>query len=210
MKKIIFLLFLIPFIAKGGNNYYFSNSGSDSYTSTQAKNPSTPWKSIAKLNSFFASLSPGDSVLFKAGEVFYGAIIVGRSGSSGLPIVISSYGIGAIPVIIGTTTPSSWSSVGTNIYQTNIAVKSTFVNFIMDGIQKAMGRYPNAGTANGGFLTYNSFSGNTVITDKTLPASPNWTGAEVVIRKYRWVIERLKVSNHNGNNITYANLPAIS
>ncbi|MEJ7684845.1 MAG: hypothetical protein WKG06_44765 [Segetibacter sp.] len=57
--------------------YYFStSSGNDSRTSTQAKNPSTPWKTISKLNSFFSSLQPGDSVLFKRGETFYGSVTI--------------------------------------------------------------------------------------------------------------------------------------
>jgi hypothetical protein len=34
--------------ATAGPNYYVATTGSDSYTSTQAKNPATPWKTIQK------------------------------------------------------------------------------------------------------------------------------------------------------------------
>lgn len=81
------------------NTYYFSSStGDDSRTATQAQNPSTPWKSLNKLNSFFSSLQPGDDVLFKKGDTFVGKLTISRSGASGSPITISSYGTGDSPV----------------------------------------------------------------------------------------------------------------
>ena len=78
-----------------GANYYFSTSiGDDSRTVTDAQNPITPWKTLNKLNSFFSSLKPGDSVLFKRGDIFYGSIAITKSGTSSLPIVLSAYGTG--------------------------------------------------------------------------------------------------------------------
>src|SRR5690349_8558108 len=90
------------------NKYYFSSSqGNDSRTVTQAQNPNTPWKTLNKLNSFFSNLKPGDSVLFKKGDVFYGSITISASGTSSLPIVLGAYGAGAKPIISGFTTISS-------------------------------------------------------------------------------------------------------
>ena len=55
-------------------NFYFSSStGNDSYTVTQAQNPGTPWKTIDKLNSSMSLINPGDSILFKRGDIFYRA-----------------------------------------------------------------------------------------------------------------------------------------
>ena len=62
---------------------------------------------LTKLNSFFYSLAAGESVLFKRGETFSGAITVNQSGSAGNPIVISAYGTGANPVISGFTQVST-------------------------------------------------------------------------------------------------------
>src|SRR5215217_4019470 len=81
------------------NTYYFSAlSGDDSRTSIQAQRFSTPWKTLGKLNSFFSSLQPGDSVLLKRGETFYGSITVSKSGTSTAPIVIGAFGTGDKPV----------------------------------------------------------------------------------------------------------------
>ena len=57
-----------------------------------------PWKTIAKVNS--TKFTPGDSVLFKCGEVWNGVTLhpLG-SGTSGRPIVISKYGTGNMPRI---------------------------------------------------------------------------------------------------------------
>src|SRR3712207_2097522 len=99
MKTLLLAVSLCVLNTAGATNYYFSSvSGDDSRTSNQAQNPSTPWKTIDKLNTIFASLLPGDSVLFKRGETFYGSIIVGKSGTSILPITIGAYGTGAKPV----------------------------------------------------------------------------------------------------------------
>ena len=81
-----------------GKKYYFSTlSGDDNRTSTQAQNPSTPWRTLSKLNSFFSSLQAGDSVFFKKGETYIGNFIITKSGNSGTPIVITSYGTGNKP-----------------------------------------------------------------------------------------------------------------
>jgi len=72
-----------------------------------------------------------------------------------------------------------------------------------------VGRYPNANTANGGYLTYEVCSGTTSITDNQLTGATNWTGAEVVIRKRHFIMERCKIANHSGSTITYTMTPAI-
>jgi len=65
MKKLILMLLFFASLKSIGNTYYFSTlDGDDSRTSTEAQNPASPWKTINKLNSFFASLLPGDQVLF--------------------------------------------------------------------------------------------------------------------------------------------------
>ena len=77
--------------------YYFSQSmGDDSRSSAQAQNPSTPWKSIDKLNAVFKTLQPGDVVLFRRGETYYGSIKMSKSGAQGRPITLGAYGSGEI------------------------------------------------------------------------------------------------------------------
>jgi len=182
-------------------NYYFSTSaGDDTRTSTQAQNPATPWKSIGKLNSFFTSLAAGDSVLFKRGDSFYGSIKVTKSGTSSLPIVIGAYGTGDKPVITGFTTLTSWTSIGNGIYQSETTTCKPYLNIVtVNGKNTPIGRYPNTG-----FLTIESHSGLTSITDNQLAGTPNWTGAEVVIRKNRYTLSRDQITNHSSGTLTYS------
>src|SRR4051812_8933661 len=104
LLSVALLIFACSSQAK---SYYFSSSGNDSYTSTQAQNQATPWKSISKLNSIFSTLVAGDIVYFKRGDIFFGSIVANRSGSSGKPITFDAYGSGSNPVISGLITFSS-------------------------------------------------------------------------------------------------------
>ncbi len=78
-------------IIASATDYYVSSSGSDSANGLSS---STPWQTISKVNSVFSSLSPGDRILFKRGDVFYGSLKLSRSGSSGSPITIGAFGTG--------------------------------------------------------------------------------------------------------------------
>ena len=193
-------ILLVTSQSSSGKNFYFSNSiGDDTRTTTQAQSSTTPWKSISKLNSIFTSLLPGDSVLFKRGEVFYGSINVTKSGTSTQPIIISAYGSGQKPIISGFSSLSSWTSIGNGIYQCAATACNTTVNMVtVNGVQKAIGRYPNTG-----YLKFESHVGTTSITDNELTGTPNWTGAEVVIKKRRFHVERNTITNHTGSTINY-------
>lgn len=50
-----------------------------------------------------------------------------------------------------------------------------------------------------GTLTY-----NTTITDAGLPVSPNLTGAELVLYKSNWTIDRSLITNHTNHTLTYS------
>src|SRR5438132_507684 len=120
MKSIYPLIVVVLLLASSVNatNYYFSAStGNDSLTTLQAEHPGTPWKSLNKLNQFFNSLQPGDSVLFKRGDTFSGFVNISKSGTPTLPIVFSTYGTGAKPIINGLTQLTGWKSIGSNLWQ---------------------------------------------------------------------------------------------
>ncbi|MFG2472290.1 LamG-like jellyroll fold domain-containing protein [Streptomyces canus] len=73
-----------------------SSSGSDSNDGCSS---STAWQSLAKVSS--TTFSPGDQVLFQSGGSWTGELQPQGSGSSGSPIVMSSYGSGAAPILNG-------------------------------------------------------------------------------------------------------------
>ena len=67
-----------------------------------------------------------------------------------------------------------------------------------------MGRYPNSG-----YLSYQSYNGNTSITSSSLGGT-NWTGAEVVIRKQRWILDRNPITSQSGTTLGYKSSSAYS
>src|SRR5438309_658525 len=120
-RSLFFILTLVSGISTNAANYYFSTSdGDDSRSSFQAQDPSTPWQSIDKLNAIFPSLQPGDQVLFKSGDTFFGSIVTAQSGTSSAPVTLSSYGSGAKPVITGFTTVTGWTYLGNGIYESDV------------------------------------------------------------------------------------------
>jgi hypothetical protein len=184
-------------------NYYVSAAGSNSNTGLSS---TAAWQTISKVNSAFASMAAGDSILFRRGDTFYGVLIVNLSGTSAKPIVISAYGTGARPVISGFVKPATWTLVGAGVYQASVPGAKSSLNMVaLDNTPQALGRYPNADDVNGGYLSYEAFTTNTAITDNQLTSTINWTGAEAVIRKKLWVLDRCKITSHSGTTITYTN-----
>ena len=82
-----------------GINYYISTLGSDVNNGTSMQ---SPWKTITKANSSMGIFQPGDSILFKKGEIFTGKLNITRSGSMGNPLYFGSsdnFGTGVYPVL---------------------------------------------------------------------------------------------------------------
>ncbi|MDN3686611.1 malectin domain-containing carbohydrate-binding protein [Cyclobacterium jeungdonense] len=209
MKTRVFLIAILTFLvisASFATDYHISNEkGNDSRSFSQAQNPETPWKSIEKLNAVFSSLQPGDKILFRRGETYFGTILMNNSGTASNPIKIGAYGNGENPIITGLVDLTSWKSIGNGIYEAGHSqLKSKPTNLVtFNDKDKEMGRYPNSDSENKGYLTYESTSWNT-IKDNELSSWPNWTGAEVVIRKIYWILDRHKITSHSGNTIQYA------
>lgn len=215
MKKIIaicfiVLVFILACIHASATDYYFSNAGSDAAAGTIG----APWQTISKFNSVFASLSPGDNIYFNRGDTFYGGLVISRSGSVGQPITIGAYGSGADPTITGFTTVTAWTNLGSNIWESTSAVATTTqMNMVLiGGVNRAMGRTPNTG-----YWTYSGASPTGTVnspsciagTTHTLQSSnlnsatTNWTGAEMVSKRFAWVLERSPITGHSGTTLTY-------
>jgi hypothetical protein len=93
-----------------GAIYYVSNSGSDSNSGTSQ---SSPWKTIAKVQSSLSNLKAGDSVLFQRGGIWYEELDINNvNGTSGSPITFGNYGSGNLPVIDGGGTVSGTTVSG--------------------------------------------------------------------------------------------------
>lgn len=157
----------------------------------------TAWKTLGKLQS--AALASGDRILFKRGQVFAGAI---RAKTSG--VTYSAYGSGDNPVISGLTAISQWTSLGAGVYEANCKSCNGSLNLVViDQKIIPMGRFPNFNTANGGYLTIDSHIGTSSFTDAAIAGTTSWKGAEAVIRKTNWLLDRSPVTQHSGSTITY-------
>ena len=196
LKKLLIIISLFISSAVNATNYYVKTSGNDNNT---GMSDAQAWATIAKVNSSFTSFSAGDKILFNRGDTFYGTIRISKSGTSGLPIIIGAYGKGADPLITGFTTLSGWTAETGGIYSKVIASEAQTNMVIVDGISCGMGRTPDAS-----YLTFESFSTTVSITDTRLRSTPDWDGAEVVIRQNAWSLDRHPITNHTGNVITYS------
>jgi hypothetical protein len=81
--------------------YYVSCRGSDRNNGTGM---STPWATIPKVSR--ERYAPGDEILFQRGCVWTGTVAPRSSGTDHHPIVISAYGSGATPRIVGHAAPA--------------------------------------------------------------------------------------------------------
>lgn len=185
MKVIITTVLLLVCGVNYAATYYFSTTdGNDSRTSTQAQSSSTPWKTLSKFNASSGIFNPGDSINFKRGDIFVGSITT-VAGTSGNNFKIGAYGSGTNPLFSGFKTLSTWNLYSGNIYWDTLDVPRLQM-VTVDGVVKGMGRYPNST-----FLQYTSHSGADWIAGTsvgTLPFNP--TGAEAVVRKDRYYIDR--------------------
>lgn len=96
-----------------GTIYYVSNDGSNG---NDGLSEETPWQTIEHVNS--QSFSPGDAILFRAGNVWRDTLSITDSGSSEDYIYYSRYGDGENPRILGSNQAEGWTETGTpNVWQ---------------------------------------------------------------------------------------------
>ena len=207
MKYILLPLLIALCTMVQAKTYYFSvSSGSDSYSEEQAQSEATPWKSVNKLNSIMSLLQPGDKVLFKRGDKFFGTIKVGTSGFNGMPVTFGSYGSGNTkPILDCRIQLESWTSLGGNVWESSgVYIQPT--SLMINEVLQPLGRYPNLDDPNRGYLTITSHpaGSKTVFSDNALSVSPNWTGAEAVMRTSHWTLDRRTIVSQSGQTIYLA------
>jgi hypothetical protein len=115
----------------GATTYYVSSSsGSDANSGTSA---SAAWQTLGHVNEM--TFSPGDSILFKRGDVWNESLIPPSSGVAGSPIAFDAYGNGAAPNFTGyyAVPSSAWVAVTGNAWKAAVPATFTTVNFCMFG-----------------------------------------------------------------------------
>lgn len=178
------------------STYYIAADGNDA---ADGKTTTTPWKTLNKVNG--QVFNTGDSLLFRRGDTFNGKLLVKHTAN----LYIDAYGTGAKPVISGAAAiNTAWTVYSGNIWQTAFSSgqPAEIRSLIKGNKLLPISRYPNP-NVNNGYLNFESFSGNTQITDNDLSSTPNWTGAEFVLRSHPFRLIRSKVTTHSGNTITF-------
>jgi len=195
MRKLFLIILLFSFGQAFATDYYFANAGNDV---SGAGTIGSPWQTITKLNSIYSTLSSGDSVLFKAGDTFTGSITVNKAG-----VIISRYGTGADPIVTGFYTIPAWTNVGTNLWESTAAVSTlpTCKIISINGANIAKGRTPNTG-----YWSIISRATNSITDGTHLNAAvTNWTGATLVVRKYRWIMDNFVITSASGGTLNFTN-----
>jgi hypothetical protein len=129
--------------------FYVSQSGSDSYTSTQAQSTSTPWQTLSKVQS---NVTNGDSVLFAKGSKFSGTLTLNSKSN----VYFGTYGTGADPLFWGTgskITGLITLNTCTNITFYGWNISDTTISFTDRTVQAKI-EYV--------FLMYSTSTGNTI------------------------------------------------
>jgi len=132
LSIVIFLLFVF-FTNLFPQTYYVSSSnGNDN---NNGLSESSPWKTIAKVNSI--SFNPGNQILFKRGDIWVGEqLLINRSGSASERIRYTSYGDGLKPIITLKQEVSGWDVSGNwtpyTAYSGNHVWSMPFPNFSID------------------------------------------------------------------------------
>jgi len=193
MKKLFTILLLLTFLIGRSATYYVSDS--DGVDTDSGLTTALAWKTLAKVSA--TTFSNGDRILFKRGDTFVGTLTLTKSSVSGSVITYGAYGTGAKPIITSMTTLTGWTLHSGKIYKlTGIPANCDVVT--VNGVSVSMGKFPQNGEA-----VFETYSGITSITDNQLTGSPSWTGAEVVIWKSNWTIDRGPITNHSTTTLTY-------
>ncbi len=194
--------------APQAQTYYVSTSGNDA---NNGLSPDTPFATIGHVNGM--ALQPGDSVLFKCGDVWRAdSLVIARSGTASAPITFGAYPAGCAtpPVLSGAQPIVGWTSAGANLYLANLAAGGNAGKFaygvnqlFRDATRLPMGRWPNLDEGDAGYATIDAQPGSAQIRDNELPAR-NWNGAVAHIRGMRWYILNRKVTNTSGTTLTFS------
>lgn len=196
MRRLLLILSLFAFVCNAyGVVYYVSATGDDGNAGTSQ---SAPWQTITKVNSMMSTFNPGDQILFKKGDSFYGTITVSKSGSAGNEIIFGSYGTGALPEITGFKALTSWTFYSGNTYR--MSLTDSLSHLYIGSQLMTLARYPNSG-----FLKIDAGNGKNGFYDAALThIAGYWNGANCRVRTVNWSYETKLVSNFSGGNVTFS------
>ena len=130
MRQLIAILSLsLISITLPARTFYVAAGGNDA---SDGLTPSTAWQTLEKVNN--AVLNPGDTVCFRAGDVFRGHLKP-SSGFAGEPIVYTAFGEGDKPVLEPSwdaSSPDDWVKAGRKLWKCEKPSENELGNIILD------------------------------------------------------------------------------
>jgi hypothetical protein len=192
IKKIFLSLAILASILSNAATYYVSPNGNDSNNGTSI---TTPWKTISKVNT--RQLVAGDQILFERNGTYRGNLTINYSGTDVNPILISTYGSGNNPILLGSQLISNWILHQGNIWKTQVNATQVVHLFFNDSLMP-IARYPNNGWLR------NIQGTNSQITDNQLTQPANyWNGSTMVIRSSSWSYDTSRVLSYSPGVINF-------
>ncbi len=107
-----------PLTATAATYYVDASNGNDN---NDGQSTDSAWRTLNAVSNPKNPFQPGDQILLKRGETWYGGIWLKQSGEAENPIVLGAYGNESDPqpLLKGTYwAPISWETVSGNIYRT--------------------------------------------------------------------------------------------
>jgi hypothetical protein len=128
--RVVILLGMLSVTAWASTYYVSSSTGSDGNNGTS---PATPWQTIGHVNG--QAFQPGDSILFKRGDIWNESLEPASSGSEGNLIAFDAYGTGAAPNLTGyyAVPATAWVAVTGNAWKAPVPSTYTSINFCLFG-----------------------------------------------------------------------------
>ncbi|HXY78863.1 MAG TPA: hypothetical protein VEH47_08615 [Candidatus Acidoferrales bacterium] len=136
-------LFALSGRAAGTTYYVSSSQGNDANSGTAS---SAAWQTIGHVNA--QTFQPGDSILFRRGDVWNESLAPPSSGTSANPITFDAYGTGPAPNLTGwyAVPANAWINLGNNAWKAQLPTTYTTINFCLFG--SVWGQKVAASTAN--------------------------------------------------------------
>lgn len=189
------LIFCVAVVT--AKNYYVSADGEDA---NSGEHPEEAWRSLDKVNQSMDILLPGDSVLFRKGDVFKGILRITCQGSFDHPIIFSGFGAGQQPVIDGSVLVEDWFPETGSIWKASVpdTVGDEVKNLFVDEQIAPLGRHPNDA-----FYTTADPVGKTAFSSDAMGTFDQyyWEGADVVVRTANWILDVLPIESVEGDQI---------
>jgi hypothetical protein len=175
-------------------SYYISAAGDDA---NSGESPEMPFKTLSRVNA--CALQPGDSVLFRKGDVFVGELQLCHSGQMNAPIKVGSYGEGNKPVITGAIPVKEWKAASQDMHVALMS-EEVFQLFVSDEWYN-VARIPAQG-----FYTIQDGDKKSLKDDMHLNGYDNLKGATARIRSVNWQYETAKVASHEKDTLFFEEL----